>query len=134
MTRNIAYVQYHSRYSSQNFKGKGHLTPQLAQSPKWTFEFTGPNTDDPLLKHMHEFSLKIFYGGFCHLWLYIFSKIKVYWNVWVFDYFQGKGHLTPQLAQSPKWTFEFTGPNQIPAIYFYIVRNKKLKIFSGLNK
>jgi hypothetical protein len=41
----------------------------------------------PLLKHMLEFSLKIFYGGLCHLWLHIFNKIKVYWNVWVFDYF-----------------------------------------------
>ena len=44
-------------------------------------------TVDLLLKHMHEFSLKIFYGDLCHLWLYIFNKIKVYWNVWVFDYF-----------------------------------------------
>ena len=41
----------------------------------------------PCLKHMLEFSLKIFYGGLCHLWLHIFNKIKVYWNVWVFDYF-----------------------------------------------
>ena len=43
-------------------------------------------TIDPLLNHMHEFSLKIFYGGLCHLWLYFFNKIKVYWNVWLFDY------------------------------------------------
>ena len=40
---------------------------------------------------------------------------------------KGTWHLTPQLAQSPKWTFEFTGPNQIPAIYFYIVLNKNWK-------
>jgi len=31
----------------------------------------------PLLKHMLEFSLKIFYGGLCHLWLHIFNKIIV---------------------------------------------------------
>ena len=27
----------------QNLKGMWYLTPQLAQSPKWTFEFTGLN-------------------------------------------------------------------------------------------
>jgi len=43
MTRDIGYLQYHSRYSSQNFKGTWHLTPKLAQFPKWTFELTGPN-------------------------------------------------------------------------------------------
>jgi hypothetical protein len=28
-----------------------------------------------------------YFMGFGHLWLYIFNKIKVYWNVWVFDNF-----------------------------------------------
>jgi len=42
---------------------------------------------------MLEFSLKIFYGGLCHLWLHIFNKIKVYWNVWVFDYFHSSFYI-----------------------------------------
>jgi len=34
-----------------------------------------------------------------------------------------------QLAQSPKWTFEFTGPNQIPVFIFIynVVLNKNWK-------
>jgi hypothetical protein len=74
----------------------------------------------------NEFPLKIFYVGLLHLWLYIFNKIKVYWNVWVFDYFHSSfcidirtwkecGILHPQ---SPKWTFEFIGLNQIPAFIY----------------
>ena len=53
----------------------------------WLYQYMNVRTVDPLLKHMHEFSLIIYCGGLCHLWLYIFNKIKVYWNVWVFDYF-----------------------------------------------
>jgi len=33
------------------------------------------------------------------------------------------------LMQSSKWKFEFTGPNQILGIYFYIVLNKNWKIY-----
>jgi len=38
-------------------------------------------------------------------------------------------YIPTELAQSPKWRFEFTGTNQIPAIYFYIVLNKKNWIY-----
>jgi hypothetical protein len=38
----------------QNLKEMWHLTPQLAQSPKWTFEFTGLGTEDLCSSYIHE--------------------------------------------------------------------------------
>jgi hypothetical protein len=45
---------------------------------------------DPLLKHMSsplKYLLVVFIICDCTLYTCIFNKIKVYWNVWDFDYF-----------------------------------------------
>jgi hypothetical protein len=77
-------------YLDFRFEDMGYMKKYLVCQTRLfsdVYDYMNIRTVDPLLKYMHEFSLQIFYGGLCHLWLYIFNKIKVYWNVWVFDYF-----------------------------------------------
>ena len=79
-----------------SFKVLMSMSSHFQESPPWNYFYFQFDDMKYTFEHKelthwfpseaHEFPLKIFYGGLFHWWLYIFNNIKVYWNVWVFDY------------------------------------------------